>query len=557
MELEPQPPPVQTLTLVPTPLPNPKKPPDPSIFTLFPGKPLNRALDNPFKDADPEVIQELQKCSLRDTVNEARVPFSDNHSGLLVFNGNCLGKNISSEVFNSAATLVTAALEQGYYHKREPTPLSATNWANLACSLLAAVGRGYCCQYSDNKNSTMEKVRAEATDPNPLGKKFPTLFHRLTATVEHLQTHLAPDHEEYSEWYSSLVDTFNKKATKAAAVEVEEKWRIWKADEIDRRAADQEAEIAAAVRSRNMKYFFDAAASLGLKKNPQLTTETSCSTSTTGRKRMILGSTPRSGATKIDAIMLDSPSATLRGWRPAMAGPSKPRTDPSPSPLPKKNPMVPQASISLSPKVTLNLGPRKNTPPTPPTTGHLDINSITAAIHAAMGPAIRSVMAPYAARIEALECTTMPSPPSPMARNSQEQQSTQGNTIAPQPSPPSQPEDEEEFTLVTRKGKSRKKHGGTIPVDQSIAQLTQPTTTPTSFANMATSAAHIQQPKAKGTKTNPLPTITEVRVLRTGGHVDPLKEEYICSQAADAIAHEVRLRMTKLLVKPIPLQAGR
>jgi hypothetical protein len=162
-------------------------------------------------------------------------------------------------------------------------------------------------------------------------------------------------------------------------------------------------------------------------------------------------------------------------------------------------------------------------------------------------------MAPYAARIEALERTSMPPP---IARTRQEQQSTQQDTTAPQP-PPSQPDDKEEFTLVTRKGKNGKKRSGTIPAGQSATQPTQPTITPISFANAAASTPHIQQPKAKVTRTNPLPTITEVTVLRTGGHIDPLKEDYIRSRAADAIAREVRLKMTKLLVKPILLRAGR
>jgi hypothetical protein len=211
MELKPLPPPVQTLTLDTTPPSIPKKPPEPSIFTLFPGKPPNRVLGNPFKDADPAILDELRHNSLNDTLNLARAPFTHNSEGPLAFNGTCLGKSITAEVFNSAVTLITVALDHSYYHKDDPTPLSASNWAELSCMLLAAIGRGYTQQYTENENTTLEEIRATAVDPNPLTLKYPTFFHRLGATAKHLQMHLAPDQDNYNEWYTSLVDTFNRK----------------------------------------------------------------------------------------------------------------------------------------------------------------------------------------------------------------------------------------------------------------------------------------------------------------------------------------------------------
>ena len=78
--------------------------------------------------------------------------------------------------------------------------------------------------------------------------KYLTLFHRLAATATQLESHLGVDQEEYIDWYSMLRESFTEKATKAMAAEVEEKWRQWKAAQIDRRAEAQEMEISVPVR---------------------------------------------------------------------------------------------------------------------------------------------------------------------------------------------------------------------------------------------------------------------------------------------------------------------
>jgi hypothetical protein len=71
-------------------------------------------------------------------------------------------------------------------------------------------------------------VRAEAADPNPLLSVYPTFFHRLGTTAEEVAFNLGADAGEspdgYQEWYSTLKNNFTKKATKAAAAEVDEKW---------------------------------------------------------------------------------------------------------------------------------------------------------------------------------------------------------------------------------------------------------------------------------------------------------------------------------------------
>jgi hypothetical protein len=74
---------------------------------------------------------------------------------------------------------------------------------------------------------------------------------------------------------------------------------------------------------------------------------------------------------------------------------------------------------------------------------------------------------------------------------------------------------------------------------------------------VATSAADTQQPQPPRRPNNPLPTITEVTVLRTGGHPDPQTEDHIRKRAADAIVRQVRTEMAKAVAKPILLKAGR
>ncbi|KAI0247832.1 hypothetical protein BJV78DRAFT_1285260 [Lactifluus subvellereus] len=81
--------------------------------------------------------------------------------------------------------------------------------------------------------------------------------------------------------------------------------------------------------------------------------------------------------------------------------------------------------------------------------------------------------------------------------------------------------------------------------------------TPASYAGVAAAAANIQQAPALPRQGNPLPTVTEVTVIRTGGHIDPQTEIQIRARAADAIVREVRAKMAKVVAKPIPLRAGR
>jgi hypothetical protein len=113
------------------------------------------------------------------------------------------------------------------------------------------------------------------------------------------------------------------------------------------------------------------------------------------------------------------------------------------------------------------------------------------------------------------------------------------------------------FTLVShsrrsRKGKEKAGVNGQTNVSPAFTNIT-----PASYAGTAAAAANIQQPKANTRRTATPVTVTEVTVIRSGGHADLQIEGLIRSRLADAIVREVRLRMTDKVAKPILLRAGR
>ena len=271
MALEPQPPRDLTLTPDSNTIVPPKKPPEPPNLALKPGTSSERTPGNPFGSTHPMAIEEAHNRSLREAVTEARAPFQYQPVGGLTYNGANIGCDIRLDAFNSSVNLLIETLGQGFHSPQAPAALNTADWAKLSCALLAAIGRGYCSEYTC-KEPKLEKVRMEALDPNPLGPKYLTLFHCLAATATQLESHLGVDQEEYIDWYSTLRESFTEKATKATATEVEEKWQQWKAAQINRRAEAQEMEISVAVRQRNVNYFLSAANEVGLRLTQQTVT---------------------------------------------------------------------------------------------------------------------------------------------------------------------------------------------------------------------------------------------------------------------------------------------
>jgi hypothetical protein len=152
-----------------------------------------------------------------------------------------------------------------------------------------------------------------------------------------------------------------------------------------------------------------------------------------------------------------------------------------------------------------------------------------ASLQAILGPAIKSAMEPYAAKIDTLEkaskapTTVCPNPHQPPSR-------AQPAAAAPA------------FTPVTH---SRK------------APPHQTTPAPATYAGRAAAAANIKQPPPTPRQTTNAPTITEVTVIRSGGHPDLQWEEELRTHPADAIVCQVKLTIGKAVANPIPLKAGR
>jgi len=226
MALDPQLPQPPTLTLKLTKNVPPDKPPEPSISLLFPENTPYHVPENPFRGPLSKALGKEYKEALREALGAIREPFLFAPEESINFNGKGLNTDISSESFQAAAIMVIAAIEQGYFPTRDPTPLSPSGWASLACMLVAAIGRGYHRQYTTNQDANLEKVRAETIDPDTLSPQFPTLFHRLAATAGDVSHHVGTDQEGYQDWYLTIKQLFTEKATKAAAAEVDEKWLL-------------------------------------------------------------------------------------------------------------------------------------------------------------------------------------------------------------------------------------------------------------------------------------------------------------------------------------------
>jgi len=116
---------------------------------------------------------------------------------------------------------------------------------------------------------------------------------------------------------------------------------------------------------------------------------------------------------------------------------------------------------------------------------------------------------------------------------------------------------EQEFTTVKRCG--RKKKGATREDLNASgpSQGPQLNLTPASYASAAATVVNAQQGPTPLRTTHTLPPLTEVTVIRHGGHIDNQIELNIRARAADAIVQEVRLNMAKAVSRPIPLRAGR
>jgi len=518
---------------------------------LFPEKPPYRVPNNPFRGPISEGLSKMHKKALQDALRSVRGPFLFDSVEPYKFDGTCVGADTPSESFNSAVATVIAAIERGFCSNRDPAPLGARDWARLSSALLAAVGRGYHRQFTLDHENELGKIKAEAIDPDPLAKAYPTFFHRLSATAEDVALHLGTDAREepdgYQEWYSTLKINFTRKATKAAAAEVDEKWLTWKANELDRLAETFQSEIASKAREKGTRYFIDMAERLGLQITSEGIPADATSIPQTGRKRTASGSTPKPTPVVPPTPLPTRVNPPRAAKRTNSNSPARRGRELTPSPQPTA-----QADLSLTPR------PRKRSVVSP-TTPESNLSKVTPDQPDAAA-LTTTVLTKILARLEALEKLSMPPPaklpetrsrPAPTPDIPQVEPTPYSNTGETLPVLQPAEEQESEFTPVTRNRRSRKGKEKMTPPQINL--------TPASYASAAASAASTQQPTAPPKAAARLPAITEVTVLRsgTGGHIDPQIEMSIRARPADAIVREVRLKMGNTVANPIPLRAGR
>ena len=209
------------------------------------------------------------------SLDEAHAPFRYLVRTNLDYNGTFTDAEDPKQLFNNSAQLIISTLQGGPLAPAEPTPdlLGAADWADLASALLAAIGRGYSLQYDrDQADPTLRKEWDEAPDPSPLGVKYPTLFHRLSATADALNDQLLIDCQgdacTIDGWIAEAKMVILHEETQIIKAQIKMDWHKLQADEIVSRAAAQEKEIAEAVQKRNASYFLSAAVELGLRPPP-------------------------------------------------------------------------------------------------------------------------------------------------------------------------------------------------------------------------------------------------------------------------------------------------
>jgi hypothetical protein len=219
--------------------------------------------------------------------------------------------------------------------------------------------------------------------------------------------------------------------------------------------------------------------------------------------------------------------------------------DPSPTPRPKKK----KSPVTLGSNQEGDRPAQLSLPEPTLTSEQPDAAALTA-----------TVLTKILTRLEALERLSMPPPVRhtetqhrPNSAPTVPREETNPRSNAGEDSHATQTSEREEegnFTLVARNGRSRKGKGKLTPPQINL--------TPASYASAAAASASTKQPTVPH-KPAQLPAVTEVTVLRAGseGHSDPQVELSIRARAADAIVREVRLKMANTVPNPIPLRAGR
>jgi hypothetical protein len=299
----------------------------------------------------------------------------------------------------------------------------------------------------------------------------------------------------YQDWYSTLKNKFTKKAMKAAATEVDEKWLVWKANQLNRLAESYKEDMAARTKEEGKDYLIALAERLGLQvvRKGQLDTPTPPA----GRKHTASGSRPKPApqSTPTPALIplrltptqttptpalipLPStptqitPKATrvnpLQAAKKNTSTSSAPRgRDPTPKPLPP-------ARVDPSPT------PRQKKTPVAPARASPEENAVALT---------NTVLTKILARLEALEKCSMPPPvsqPEKRDRLTPAQSALREETSEIPCELPITVEEEGDYTVVAQNGKGKKGKGKSSPPQTNL--------TPASYASAASSAANTKQP---------------------------------------------------------------
>ncbi|KAI0278456.1 hypothetical protein BC826DRAFT_1162729 [Russula brevipes] len=118
-----------------------------------------------------------------------------------------VAKGVTPAHFQLAVDLVIATLDRGYYPNHNETLLSTPEWAKLACATVAAAGRGYARSHAEEKTNFTYAARLGCEDvaPRDFDLTFDSLFHRLGATAEALQTYVEGD-DQIASWLPVVED---------------------------------------------------------------------------------------------------------------------------------------------------------------------------------------------------------------------------------------------------------------------------------------------------------------------------------------------------------------
>ena len=113
-----------TLTLKPTKNVPLDKPPEPSIFLLFPENTPYHVLENPFSGPLSKALGKEYKEVLWEALGAIREPFLFTPEEPINFDGKGLNTDISLESFQAMVIMVITAVEWGYFLTQDPTLLS-------------------------------------------------------------------------------------------------------------------------------------------------------------------------------------------------------------------------------------------------------------------------------------------------------------------------------------------------------------------------------------------------------------------------------------------------